>query len=85
MSQVVPHPNINHTEICLGLKISQNWTYSDPEEHLFSRMQLLHFPWQLTVPSLTDSYEGVLVHLQYYLKLLQHELRPVSAVIKVIH
>lgn len=72
MSQVVPHPNINQTEICLGLKISQNWTHSDPEEHLFSRMHLLHFQWQLTVTSLIDSYENVLVHLQYYLKLLQY-------------
>lgn len=72
MSQVVPHPNINQTEICLGLKISQNWTHSDPEEHLFSRMHLLHFRWQLTVTSLIDSYENVLVHLQYYLKLLQY-------------
>lgn len=72
MSQVVPHPNINQTEMCLSLKISQNWTHSDPEEHLFSRMQLLHFQWQLTVTSLIDSYEDVLVHLQYYLKLLQY-------------
>lgn len=72
MSQVLPHPNINQNEICLGLKISQNWTHSDPEEHLFSRMQLLHFQRQLTVTSLIDSYEDVLVHLQYYLKLLQY-------------
>lgn len=72
MSQVVPHPNINETEMCLSLKISQNWTHSDPEEHLFSRMQLLHLQWQLTVTSLIDSYEDVLVHLQYYLKLLQY-------------
>lgn len=72
MSQVVPYPNINQTEICVGLKISQNWTHSDPEEHLFSRMQLLHFQWQLTVTSLIDSYEDVLVHLQYSLKLLQY-------------
>lgn len=72
MSQVAPQPNINQTEICLGLKISQNWTHSHPEEHLFSRMQLLHSQWQLTVTSLIDSYEDVLVHLQYYLKLLQY-------------
>lgn len=72
MSQVVPHPNINQTEICLGLKIRQNWTHSDPEEHLFSRMQLLHFQWQLAVTSLIGSYEDVLVRLQYYLKWLQY-------------
>lgn len=45
MSQVAPQPNINQTEICLGLKISQNWTHSHPEEHLLSRMQLPHFEW----------------------------------------
>lgn len=54
MSQVVPYPNINQTEICLDLEISQNWTHSDPEEHLFSRMQLLHFQWQCTVTSLIE-------------------------------
>lgn len=63
MSQVATHPNIKQTEICLGLEISQNWTHSDPEEHLFSRMQLLHFQWQLTVTSLIDSLEAVLACL----------------------
>lgn len=84
-SRVVPHPNTNQTEICLGSKISPNWTHSDPEEHLFSRMQLLHFQWQLTVTSLIDSHEHVLVHLQYYLKLLQYQLRLLSAVMEVIN
>lgn len=59
MSQVVPCPNINQAEICSGLKISQNWTHSDSEEHLFSRMQLLHFQQQLTVTSLIDTCEDV--------------------------
>lgn len=45
MSQVALQPNINQTEICLGLKISQNWTHSHPEEHLLSGMQLPHFQW----------------------------------------
>lgn len=85
MSQVAPSPTLTRLKSVQVLKIRRNWTHSHPVEHLFSRMQLLHFQWQLTVTSLIDSYEDVLVHLQYYLKLLQYQLRLPSAVKEVIN